>query len=90
MISHRSLSLAAGSPAHPPAVCLLKAYPADLTFGFWRGREITTPGLTQAGQGMAHVKLRGAADAGPALFTGWLRQVRELALAELPADPARR
>jgi len=33
---------------------------------------------------MAHVKLRGAADVDLALFTGWLHQLRDLALAELP------
>ena len=82
---HPVWSLGPG-PGKAP-VCLLKAYSSYLTFGFWKGREITDPsGRMQTGQGMAHVKLRSVADIDPVLFTDWLRQLREL---ELP-EPARR
>ncbi|SCE86708.1 DUF1801 domain-containing protein [Micromonospora mirobrigensis] len=61
-------------------VCLVKAYPAYVTFGLWRGQEITdgsgrlVPGARQ----MASVKLRTVDEIDPALFTGWLRQAYAL------------
>jgi hypothetical protein len=52
-------------PGRAPA-CLLKAYPSYVTFGFWRGREISDPsGRMDMRSAMAHVKLRTTAD-GPA------------------------
>jgi hypothetical protein len=68
------------------AVCLVKAYSSYVTFGFWRGQALTDEsGRLEAGsRTMASVKLRTVADIDKKLFTGWLRQARELELAELP------
>jgi len=68
------------SPDSAP-VCLLKAYPRHLTFGFWKGQRITDPSgrLQPSGsQHMASVKLLSVTDVDPGLFTGWLQQAREL------------
>ncbi|WP_406078344.1 DUF1801 domain-containing protein [Micromonospora sp. NBC_00858] len=61
-------------------VCLLKAYRSDVTFGLWRGQEITDPSgrLVPGARVMAAVKLRGVADIDPALFTDWLRAAAAL------------
>ncbi|MCO1598400.1 DUF1801 domain-containing protein [Micromonospora sp. RHAY321] len=61
-------------------VCLLKAYRSDVTFGLWRGQEITDPSgrLVPGARAMAVVKLRGLADIDPGLFTGWLRAAAAL------------
>ena len=70
-----------GSAPGKQPVCLVKAYPAHVTFGFWRGQEIDDPsGRLEAGaRGMANVKLRGTDDLDDVLFTTWLRRARELA-----------
>jgi hypothetical protein len=67
------------APGKQP-VCLLKAYPAHLTFGFWRGQEIDDPSsrLEPGARGMANVKLRTTDDLDNDLFATWLRQAREL------------
>jgi hypothetical protein len=67
------------------AVCLVKAYPSYVTFGFWRGQAIDDPSgrLAAGSRTMASVKLRTAADVDKKLFTNWLKQARELELAEL-------
>lgn len=67
------------APGKQP-VCLLKAYPAHLTFGFWRGQEINDPSgrLEPGARGMANVKLRTTDDLDNDLFATWLRQAREL------------
>ncbi|MDG4835027.1 DUF1801 domain-containing protein [Micromonospora sp. WMMD967] len=61
-------------------VCLLKAYGSYVTFGLWRGQEITDPAgrLVPGARAMAAVKLRAVADIDPALFTDWLRAAAEL------------
>lgn len=61
-------------------ICLLKAYTSYVTFGLWRGQEITDPSgrLEPGARQMASVKLRSAADIDPELFAGWLRQARAL------------
>jgi len=61
-------------------VCLLKAYRSDVTFGLWRGQEITDPSgrLVPGARAMAAVKLRGVVDIDPALFTEWLRSAAAL------------
>ncbi|MER5333422.1 DUF1801 domain-containing protein [Micromonospora sp. NPDC002717] len=61
-------------------VCLVKAYAGYVTFGLWRGREITDPSgrLVPGARQMAAVKLRTLADVDPALFTDWLRQAHDL------------
>jgi hypothetical protein len=68
-------------------VCLLKAYPSYVTFGFWKGREIIDDsGRMDTSIGMAHVKLRTAADIDADLFTEWLRQARDLAIPSQDVD----
>ncbi|MFF3848568.1 DUF1801 domain-containing protein [Streptomyces sp. NPDC002328] len=61
-------------PGRTP-VCLLKAYTSYVTFGLWRGQEITDPSgrLVPGARQMASVKLRTVDDVDPALFTQWLR-----------------
>ncbi|WP_319461068.1 DUF1801 domain-containing protein [Micromonospora sp. RTP1Z1] len=61
-------------------VCLLKAYPSYVTFGLWRGQEITDPSgrLTRGARQMASVRLRTVDEVDPALFTDWLRRAHEL------------
>ncbi|RLK13671.1 hypothetical protein DER29_4699 [Micromonospora sp. M71_S20] len=61
-------------------VCLVKAYGAYVTFGLWRGGEVTDPSgrLVAGARQMASVKLRTLADVDPALFTDWLRQAQAL------------
>ena len=60
-------------------VCLIKAYPSYLTFGFWKGREIVdSSGRMVTTGAMAHVKLRSVANIDAELFTEWLRSARDL------------
>lgn len=74
---HPVWSLGAAPGKQP--VCLLKAYSSYVTFGFWRGREvIDDSGRMDTTRGMAHVKLRTAADIDVELFTSWLTQARDL------------
>ncbi|GAB3845417.1 hypothetical protein GCM10029963_23690 [Micromonospora andamanensis] len=67
------------APGRRP-ICLLKAYPSHLTFGLWRGQEITDrpdrlkPGARQ----MASVRLAAITDIDEPLFAAWLRQARAL------------
>ncbi|GIH71303.1 DUF1801 domain-containing protein [Sphaerimonospora thailandensis] len=67
------------APGKSP-VCFLKAYPAHVTFGFWRGQRIGDPSgrLEPAAREMAAVKLRTLSDVDTGLFTAWLRQARDL------------
>ncbi|WP_255369482.1 DUF1801 domain-containing protein [Kitasatospora sp. MBT63] len=72
-----------GAWAAPPGkdpVCYLKAYTAHVTFGFWRGQELTDPSgrLEPGAQRMAGLKLRTPSDIDPALFADWLSQARAL------------
>jgi hypothetical protein len=71
------------APGKQP-VCLVKAYPAHVTFGFWRGQEIHDPSdrLEPGTRGMASVKLRSTNDLDDELFATWLRRARELETAE--------
>ncbi|WP_329521932.1 DUF1801 domain-containing protein [Spirillospora sp. NBC_01491] len=71
------------APGKSP-VCYLKAYSAYVTFGFWRGQEITDASgrLEPSARTMAGVKLRAPADIDADLFTTWLQQARAL---ETPA-----
>jgi hypothetical protein len=64
-------------------VCYLKAPSEHVTFGFWHGASIHDPSgrLETSGEVMAHVKLRNPDDVDPKLFADWLRQARELELA---------
>jgi hypothetical protein len=61
-------------PGQTP-VCLLKAYTSYVTFGLWRGQDVTDPSgrLVAGARRMASVKLSRADDIDPALFSEWLR-----------------
>jgi hypothetical protein len=61
-------------------VALLKAYSKYVTFGLWKGQQITDPsGKLEAGsRQMASVKLASEQYVDEQLFTDWLRQAREL------------
>lgn len=67
------------APGKQP-VCLVKAYPAHVTFGFWRGQEIDDPSgrLEPGARSMASVKLRSGTDLDDELFATWLRRAGEL------------
>ncbi|SDN28089.1 DUF1801 domain-containing protein [Allokutzneria albata] len=69
-----------GSAPGKSPVCFIKAYGGHVTFGFWRGQEITDPsGRLEAGaRAMASVKLRAVEDIDAELFVDWLNQAREL------------
>ncbi|GAA2996761.1 DUF1801 domain-containing protein [Actinokineospora diospyrosa] len=75
---HPVWSLGAAPGKQP--VCLVKAYTKYVTFGLWRGQEVTDPSgrLVAGAQGMASVKIAALAEVDEELFTGWLHQVREL------------
>ncbi|GAA3709268.1 hypothetical protein GCM10022224_088500 [Nonomuraea antimicrobica] len=61
-------------------VCYLKAYSAYVSFGFWRGQELSDPSgrLEPGARAMAGVKLREPADIDPDLFAAWLHEARGL------------
>ncbi|MBP2325092.1 hypothetical protein JOF56_005477 [Kibdelosporangium banguiense] len=67
------------TPGKSP-VCLIKAYPRHVTFGFWKGQEITDPSgrLEPGAREMASVKLGAIDDIDAELFTDWLRQARAI------------
>ncbi|MFI7430290.1 DUF1801 domain-containing protein [Micromonospora sp. NPDC049836] len=67
-------------PGQTP-ICLVKAYPSQLTFGLWQGQDVVddTGRLAPGARRMASVKLRAVDDIDPELFTGWLRQAYGLA-----------
>jgi hypothetical protein len=67
---------------HP--ICYLRAAPAHVLFGFWYGQSIRDPSGRLHGTGsiMAHAELRDRRDVDEELFAEWLRQARELTLAD--------
>ncbi|MDP9864861.1 MULTISPECIES: DUF1801 domain-containing protein [Streptosporangium] len=67
------------APGKTP-VAYFKAYSSYVTFGLWRGQEISDPSgrLEPAARQMAAVRLRTLADIDPDLFTTWLRLARDL------------
>lgn len=67
------------APGKTP-VAFFKAYTSYVTFGLWRGQEISDPSarLEPASRQMAAVKLRSTADIDPDLFTTWLQLARDL------------
>jgi hypothetical protein len=74
---HPVWSLGAAPGKNP--VCLVKAYPSYVTFGIWRGREITDgSGRLDTTGGMPHVKVRTPEDIDADVFTRWLDQARAL------------
>lgn len=74
---HPVWSLGAAPGKNPGG--LLKAYTSYVTFCFWKGREIVDDSdrMDTTG-GIAHVKLRTAADNDAELFTDWLTQAHDL------------
>ncbi|MDJ0345146.1 DUF1801 domain-containing protein [Streptomyces sp. H10-C2] len=69
-----------GSAPGKSPVCYIKAYSAYVTFGFWRGQEITDPSgrLEPGARDMAGVKLRALTDIDADLFATWLQRARDL------------
>lgn len=67
------------APGESP-VCYVKAYTGYVTFGFWRGQEISDPSgrLESGARQMAAVKLRGPADIDAEVFSTWLSLARDL------------
>ncbi|MFG2308935.1 DUF1801 domain-containing protein [Streptomyces sp. NPDC048566] len=61
-------------PGRTP-VCLLKAHTSSVTFGLWRGRDVSDPSgrLVPGARRMASVKLGRADEVDAALFAEWLR-----------------
>lgn len=70
---------AGDKPGRTP-VCLVKAYRTHVTFGLWRGQDVTDPSgrLVPGARRMASVKLTAVEEIDPALFADWLRQAHEL------------
>jgi hypothetical protein len=62
----------------------IKAASKHVTFGFWHGASIADPSrrLETSGGVVAHVKLRDRGDVDEELFANWLRQAREIELAQ--------
>ncbi|GIJ09732.1 DUF1801 domain-containing protein [Micromonospora andamanensis] len=67
------------APGRRP-ICLLKAYPSYLTFGLWRGQEISdrSDRLIPGARQMASVRLSALTDIDEPLVVDWLRQARAL------------
>ncbi|MFF5214594.1 DUF1801 domain-containing protein [Micromonospora sp. NPDC000442] len=67
------------APGRRP-ICLLKAYTSYLTFGLWRGQEISdrSDRLIPGARQMASVRLSVVTDIDEPLFVNWLRQARAL------------
>ncbi|MEV0730655.1 DUF1801 domain-containing protein [Polymorphospora sp. NPDC050346] len=70
----------AGDKPGKNPICLVKAYSSYVTFGLWRGQEITDASgrLVAGARQMASVKVRTVDEIDPALFADWLRQARDL------------
>jgi hypothetical protein len=68
----------------------IKAFPATVNFGFWRGAELDDPDGRLIGDGdrMRHVKLTAATDVDTETFGRWVREAVELNRAK--GDPTRR
>jgi hypothetical protein len=68
----------------------LKINKAHLTFGFWRGTELTDPDGILEGKGdrMKHVKFRSMADIDRDQIAAWVKEA--VHLNEVEGDPTRR
>lgn len=68
----------------------MKLNARHVTFGFWRGGELTDPkGLLEGGGGrMKHVKIKQPADIDRRQFTAWVKQAIKLNAVE--GDPTKR
>lgn len=77
---HGSPTWSAGEAVGKNLVCLLKAYSSYVTFALWKGQLVDDESgrLEASAREMAHVKLRSVEDVDAALFTGWLKQARDL------------
>lgn len=60
--------------------CYLKAHARHVTFGFWRGQDLTSISERIEGDGtkMGHIKLRGEDDIDEARFQALIRRAVEL------------
>ncbi|KZB86685.1 DUF1801 domain-containing protein [Amycolatopsis regifaucium] len=77
---HGSPTWSAGEAAGKNLVCLMKAYSSYVTFALWKGQLVNDESgkLEASARQMAHVKLRSLADIDADLFTGWLKEARDL------------
>lgn len=68
----------------------LKANKAHVTFGFWRGTELTDPKGLLEGEGhrMKHVKVRDLSEIRKGQFTAWVKEAVELN--ETEGNPTKR
>jgi hypothetical protein len=70
-------------------IAFIKPATAHVTFGFWRGAELTDPdGRLEGGDRMKHIKLRSADDVDEKQFTAWLKEAAKLNATK--GDPSRR
>ena len=76
---HGSPVWSAGAAPGKQPVALIKAYPKYVTFGLWRGREITdSSGRIDTKGSMASVKYASLDDIDEAQLTDWLHQALAL------------
>jgi hypothetical protein len=75
---------------HGGPVAYARATAKHVTFGFWRGAELTDPeGLLEgSGDPMMHVKIAAPGDVRTAQFAAWVKEAVELN--EAMGDPTRR
>lgn len=60
-------------------IAFIKPATAHVTFGFWRGAELSDPdGRLEGGDRMKHIKLRSADDVDDRQFSAWLKQAAKL------------
>jgi len=62
--------------------CYVRAFTNHVTFGFWRGVDLTDDKelLESGGKKMAHVKLRNMGDIKRSLFEAWIKQAVQMNL----------
>lgn len=58
----------------------VKAFPASVNFGFWRGAQLSDPESLLQGDGdrMKHIKIRSGDDLRPDVYRAFVRQAVEL------------
>jgi len=82
---HTAPTWSLGAAPGKAPVCFVKAHTAYVTLAFWRGQAISDPSglLEPASRGMSHAKFRAVSDVDVELVADWIRQAKELELAEL-------
>ncbi|MCB5165652.1 DUF1801 domain-containing protein [Streptomyces bambusae] len=84
-VYHQAPTWSVGDALGKGNVTYVRAFGKYVTFGFWKGQELTDPsGRMQPGaREMGQVKLTSVDEIDPELFTGWLHQARDLEIAAL-------